>query len=176
MNLVFRLLWAALAHRFRSRVPALGPCLTPFRVWPTDLDVLMHVNNGVYFSMMDVARTDLILRAGLARTLRQRGWYPVVTGEEIVFRRSLLPFQRFAIETRLLGWDDKSFIVEQRFLRPHDDKPVARALVRGQFLARAGGTVPMPDVAQAAGIEQAPALPEYAARWNEDQIALRASL
>ena len=40
----------------------LGLCLTPFRCWFTDLDVLRHMNNGKYFSIMDLARVDRILK------------------------------------------------------------------------------------------------------------------
>ena len=74
-------------------MPPLGPCVTPFRVLPTDRDVLMHVNNGVYLSMMDVARVDLMYRAGLMGKLATRRWYPVVVAESIQFRRSLELFQ-----------------------------------------------------------------------------------
>jgi len=169
------MLWLALARRFRSRVPVLGPCVTPFRVWPTDLDVLLHVNNGIYFSMMDVARFDLMARAGLMGEVRRRGWYPVVTAETIQFRRSLLPFQAFTIESRVIGWDDKAFVIEQRFLRPGEDRPVAQALVRAMFLSRRGGTVPIQEFLAVAPPQQRPVMPDYAARWNADHSAWRAS-
>src|SRR5687768_7148163 len=116
MNLFFRLLWTLVAARFRSRVPTLGPVQTPFRVWPTDLDVLMHVNNGVYLSMMDLGRIDLMTRSGLFATINERGWYPVVTAQTIQYRRSLKLFDRFDIVTRVLAWDDKTIMLEQRFV------------------------------------------------------------
>lgn len=64
MNLILRLLALPLLSRRRSKTSPLGPCRTPFRVWPTDLDILRHVNNGVYLSLMDLARVDLLSRAG----------------------------------------------------------------------------------------------------------------
>jgi Thioesterase-like superfamily len=63
-----------------------------------------------------------------------RGWYPVVA--TIQFRRSLRLLQCFEIETRVLAWDDKAFLIEQRFLR--GEQPVAHALVRAPFLSRDG--------------------------------------
>jgi len=49
-----------------------GPRLDPhevgrltFRVLPTDLDVLGHMNNGVYLSIMDLGRMDLLQRSGV---------------------------------------------------------------------------------------------------------------
>jgi acyl-CoA thioesterase FadM len=107
VNLLFRLLWLALVVGRRAPVPALGPCRTPFRVMPTDLDVLLHVNNGVYLSLMDLARVDLMRRAGLLRHLRANGWYPVVAAETIQFRRSLRSFERFDIVSRVLTWDEQ---------------------------------------------------------------------
>lgn len=172
MNLYFRLLWLALVGRRRAPVPALGPCRTPFRVLPTDLDVLRHVNNGVYLSLMDVARVDLMNRAGLAGVLRARRWYPVVVAETIQFRRSLTLFQRFEIETRVLGWDDKAFVLEQQFVR--GEEAIAAALVRARFLARDGGTVTPAEIVSASGEPVTrPEMPADAARWNEDHAAWR---
>jgi YbgC/YbaW family acyl-CoA thioester hydrolase len=170
VNLWFRLLWLLLASPRRPPVPPFGPCRTPFRVLPTDLDVLRHVNNGVYLSMMDLARVDLMTRAGLAKKLRQRGWYPVVVAQTIRFRRSLTLLQAFTIETRVLGWDEKAFVLEQRFER--GSELVANALVRARFLSSAGDKIMPRDVLALAGESgPAPALPNAVARWNADQTA-----
>ncbi len=172
MNLFLRLIWLAIAGRFRSRVGVLGPCRTPFRVLPTDLDVLRHVNNGIYFSLMDLARVDLITRAGLAKRISDKGWYPVVVAETIQFRRSLTLFDKFWIETRVLGWDEKAFVLEQRFIR--GDEPVAAALVRARFLAREGGTVAPAEVLTVGDEVPDPGeMPEYAAQWNAAQTTWR---
>ena len=174
MNLLLRLLWLTLVGRRRSPVPTLGPCHTPFRVLPTDLDVLRHVNNGVYLSMMDLARVDLMTRAGIAGKVRKRGWYPVVVAATIHFRRSLTVFQRFEIETRVLAWDERAFLVEQRFLR--ETELIAHALVRARFLSRTGERVVPADVLALAGSPLMPQLPaEWATRWNAEQASWRGS-
>ena len=168
MNHYFRLLWMALVGRLRSAVPVLGPCRTPFRVLPTDLDLLRHVNNGTYLSLMDLGRVDLMRRAGLLARIAARGWYPVVTAETIQFRRSLTLWQRFAIVTRVVGWDERAILVEQRFER--DGETIAQAYVRARFLRREGGTVPTAELMALAGVsyEDMPAMPERARRWNAD--------
>ena len=172
MNLFLRLLWQAVASRFRPRCPPLGPCRTHFIVWPTDLDVLRHVNNGVYLSIMDLGRVDLLRRAGLFARIMANGWYPVVTGETIQFLRSLELFDRFTIETRVLGWDEKYILLEQRFERRGE--PIAIAAVAGRFLARGGGTVSPADVVGLVerGITSPP-LPDWVARWHAEQLAWR---
>ncbi|HXC59222.1 MAG TPA: acyl-CoA thioesterase [Steroidobacteraceae bacterium] len=174
MNLLLRLLWLFIASRMRSAVSPLGPCRTPFRVWPTDLDVLRHVNNGIYLSIMDLARVDLMMRSGFAAKVKRQGWFPVVVAETIQFRRSLMLFQRFDIETRVIGWDDKAIIVEQQFFCRGES--VAHALVRARFLSRRGGSVTPRELVALLGLPaESPAMGDYAARWNAEQADWKGS-
>ncbi|HEY3496745.1 MAG TPA: acyl-CoA thioesterase [Polyangiaceae bacterium] len=166
MNLFFRLLLGTLAARFRSRVPALGPCRTPFRVWPGDLDVLLHVNNGVYLSMLDAARVDLMLRSGAFAKFRAHGFFAVVAAETIRFRRSLTLFQRFEVETRVLGWDEHAFLIAHTFFR--SDEVVAEALIRSRVLKKSGGKATTAEVLELLELSgPSPALPPFVASWNE---------
>jgi acyl-CoA thioesterase FadM len=167
MNLFLRLLLLFVTYRFRPRCEPLGPSRKRFLVWPPDLDVLFHVNNGVYLSMLDVARVDMILRSGLATPLRKHGIYPVVAAETIRFRRSLQLFQSFDIETRVIGWDEKAFILQHHFLRRGE--LVAEAIVRSRFLRRKGGTVSTSELLQLIGrADPSPALPEWIDAWNRE--------
>jgi YbgC/YbaW family acyl-CoA thioester hydrolase len=172
MNRWLRLLWLMLTVRRRPAVPPLGPCRTPFRVWPTDLDVFRHMNNGIYLTIMDLARMDLMLRSGFWPKVQAQGWYPVVVAETIQFRRSLNLFERFEIETRVLGWDDKAVVLEQQFWRRGE--PVAHALVRARFLKVAGGNVTPREIAPVVGFgPESPPLGDYAARWNAEQAGFQ---
>ncbi len=165
MNLFLRLAWLSLVGRLRSPCPVVGPCRTPFRVAPTDLDVLRHVNNGVYLSIMDLARVDLMQRSGLLPRLRAHRWYPVVAAETITFRRSLRLGERFEVETVVLGWDERSFFARQRFLR--GEQEVADAVVRARFLARSGGAVsPAQVVALLDVVPEPPGIPAWVREWS----------
>lgn len=166
MTLFFRLLLAWLTARFRSRASVLGPCRTPFRVWPGDLDVLFHVNNGVYLSMLDAARLDFVLRAGVFSAFWRRGVYPVVAAETIRFRRSLRLFQRFEVETRVVGWDEQALVLTHQFVC--GGEPVADAVIRWRFLKRRGGKANAAEVLEVLGVTgPSPALPDFIASWNE---------
>lgn len=151
---------------------------TRFVTLPTDLDINRHMNNGVYFSIMDVARFDLIVRSGIWRVMRERGWYPVVASETITFRKSLSLWQRFTIESRVLGFDDKAVYIEQRIVRPGPDgepEVYAQGFIRGRFLRKSGGTVPVPELIEAFGAVPAEdELPEWIERWGQD-VALPAT-
>ena len=165
MNLFLRLLLLFFTAPFGAGCDLFGPTRKRFIVWPPDLDVLFHVNNGVYLSMLDVARVDLLLRSGVARQLRQSGFYPVVAAETIRFRRSLKLFQVFEVETAIIGWDDKAFIIQHRFLRR--EELVAEAIVRVRILKRSGGTVSSRELLDLVGRAGAsPALPTWIEAWN----------
>ena len=166
MNLFLRLLLLLFTAPFRSRCEALGPSRKRFLVWPADLDVLWHVNNGVYLSMLDVARVDMMLRSGMLGKLRRRGFYPVVAAETIRFRRSLRLFQSFDVETKVIGWDEKAFLIQHQFSRAGE--VVAEAVVRARFLQRQGGTVSTQALLELLGEQDrpSPALPAWIEAWN----------
>lgn len=122
------------------------------RVMPVDLDLLMHVNNGVYFSFMDFGRWNMIFRNGSYDAATKNGWYSVVAGEAIKFKRSLKLWDKFTLRTKIVGHDDKYFFIEQKFLMKGNE--MAKGLVKVRFLKRAGGTVPVADVLNALKIEE----------------------
>ena len=167
MNLLLRLLLLVLTAPLRPRCDILGPARKRFIVWPPDLDVLWHVNNGVYLSMLDVARVDLLLRSGMAKRLRREGVYPVVAAETIRFRRSLQLLQVFEVETAVIGWDEKAFIIQHHFLRRGE--VVAEAVVRARFLKRKGGTVTSQELLELLGrAGPSPELPAWIDAWNRE--------
>lgn len=117
MHLLLRTLMLLFTSSKRS--PPLGvweESSLPLRVLPTDIDIAMHVNNGMYFSLMDLGRFDLMVRSGIWTRMRKRGWSPVAAGETIAFRKSLQLWQQYTIETRIIGLDSKAIYFEQRMV------------------------------------------------------------
>ena len=153
MNKLLRLLW--LVWRAR-RAPRLAPTdvrLVPFRVLPNDLDLQKHMNNGVYLSIMDLGRMDLMVRSGVWRELSARGYYPVVVSSTITYRRSLDPWQSYVLESRIIGIDDIAGYMEQRFVR--DGEICARGVIKARFLKKSGGIVPVPELLELFGLDPA---------------------
>src|SRR5262249_40783260 len=101
MNLWLRLL-ALLLFRNRQRVSVLDTTRVRVRVWPNDLDLNRHVNNGRYVSIADLGRIDFFLRTGLLRVALRRRAVPVVGDVLAKFRRDLRVFQTVEIYSRLL--------------------------------------------------------------------------
>lgn len=135
------------------------------RVWLTDLDELRHMNNGVYLSLLDHARLDLMLRSEVWQRLRAAKVYPVVTAQTVTYRKSLELGQRFDIETRIAGYDDRAVFIEQRFVV--DGEIFARAFVEGRFLRDAGGVVPIDEVGRVVGVDtSAHPAPAWLSEWS----------
>ncbi len=159
MNLFFRMFRVFVAALFRSRIGLLDSSELKFWVLPTDLDINIHMTNARYLSFMDLGRTDLLIRAGMLKMMRQEKWMPVVGHIDIKFRRSLFPFQRFSLKSRLLCWDEKWLYLEQRL---ESAKGVhAVATVRGLFLDRSGNAVPSQQLLDCLGYRgDSPPMPE----------------
>lgn len=140
MNLWFRLLWYALTSPWRPRIEAENETSRlDFRVWPSDLDLSMHMNNGRYLTLMDLGRIDYLVRTGLWRAVRRNGWTPIASSIVIRYRRELRPFDKFRLETRLACWAEASVVMEQVFVLqsgPHKGQVAARAMFKGGIYSR----------------------------------------
>ena len=140
---------------------------------PADLDILGHMNNGVYLSIMDLGRFDLLVRSGVWARFQKLGYYPVVASETITFRKSLQPWQLFDLESRIVGYDAKAVYIEQRFVV--DGEIFAKGFIRGRFLKRTGGVVSIAELSDAIGIDVTGfSPPEWMDEWGA-HVALPAT-
>lgn len=139
MNLYLRLFLMLLTTKFQGSASILDNSITYHRVLPNDLDPYGHMNNGRYFAIADLARIRKLLRAGLWQEMKKRKVLAFVADETIQFRKPLMPFQKYAVKTRLMGWDAKYFYVEQTFFRDGDIH--ALLLVRGRPVRADRGSI-----------------------------------
>jgi acyl-CoA thioesterase FadM len=167
MKLWLRLIWAHLSWRSRGKLKVSDTGYREFLVWPTDLDVFMHMNNGIYLTLMDIARLDLMKRANAWQRLKKLKVHPVVVMETITFRKSLTPWLRFGIETKILGWDEQAFYIGQRYVVGNEI--YAEAVVKLRFLKSPKGTPTPEEVNNMLGgwQDEVPALPMWVKEWNK---------
>ncbi|WP_029011213.1 thioesterase family protein [Azospirillum halopraeferens] len=174
MNLLFRMIGVVLAGWFGRRFGFLGESRLHLRVWPTDLDVNLHMTNARYFSVMDLGRLDLLVRGGVVALLWRRRWQPVLGAATVRFRRPLRPFRRFTLISRVLCWDDKWIYIEHRIAT--GTTTAALAVVRGAFVGP-GGTVSPAEVLRALGERvDSPPMPDHVAAWRDQSLPLDAPL
>jgi len=172
MVLFFRTLWKGLTLRLRKPLDPLGVSVLRFRVWPNDLDVNIHMNNGRFLSIMDLGRFDLSFRTKLGRAMFRNRWQPLVGGITMRYRRSLAPFEAYELHTRLLGWDEKWVFLEQRFLKRGGDL-AAEGVVKVLFRGKAGN-VPMAEVLRLMAYEGPQVeVPEHVRRWAKESAPAR---
>ncbi len=165
MNLYFRLLKLILILLLKPGKLRLNETsLLAGRVWPTDLDNNLHMNNGRYLTLMDLGRFDLVVRAGFLRSILKNHWFPVLGAARISYFRPLRPFRSYLLKTQLIAWDEKWLYLRQEF--ESEGKLCARAYVQGLFLGPKG-KVSTEELFSVVGFQQAsPPLPEDLAEWR----------
>ena len=165
MVVLFRFLFAIFKSRFRRRLGILDDCVITTRVWPNDLDLNMHMNSGRYLSMMDIGRVEILARTRMLRPVLKRGWRPMVGATFIRYKKSLLPFERFTIRSRIVCWDEKWLYFEHILERRGE--VAAQAYVRGLLRGKSGNVKPG-ELLELAGVPsmQSPAMPEDVAAWK----------
>ncbi len=172
MNLILRMLRVLLAALLARRAAVMGEFCVPFRVWINDLDTNLHMNNGRYLTLMDLGRLDLMVRSGLLGPVLKNHWMPVLAAAQIRWRRSLAPFERYTLHSRILCWDTRYAYIAQTF-QNKAGIICATALVKAAIRDR-DGAVPLDRVLRAINITTpSPPMPQEVRAWIEAESALR---
>jgi hypothetical protein len=110
------------------------------------MDYNLHKSNSTYFSDMDISRTHLftaLIRNGIKKNSRlygkrkgpaagdtvgasenARGKHIIALGGiACLFKKEVLPYQKFEMWTRLLAWDRKWFYLVTHLVRPGVARP-----------------------------------------------------
>lgn len=182
MNLWFRLVWYVLAiwRRPPLAMPH-GVSRLVFRVWPSDLDTSLHMNNGRYLTLMDLGRLDVMVASGLWRAVLRNGWTPIASAIKIRFRREIRLWERFRIETRIVAWDRLNVVMEQVFVfdgGARDGQMAAQALFKGGLYDRKSKTfVPIAELMRATSVaaDSPEPTPEVDAFLKADEELKRAA-
>lgn len=160
-----RMLKEMVVHRGDAPL-ALGEAhLSHHICWPWDIDPWRELNNGRTLTLYDLGRIPLVRRLGLVAAMRTHGWGMAMAGASVRYRRRVRAFDRFTMQSRVLGWDARFIYMEQGMFRGVDC--VSHLLMRGAITRRGkGGIVPPGEVAAALGLPtQGPTLPDWVQGW-----------
>jgi YbgC/YbaW family acyl-CoA thioester hydrolase len=142
-----------------------------FRVGLMDIDFNMHINNARYMVFMERARWDHPVQTNTWDVMLKEKLNFIVAGIEMGYIREIRFGKKFEVESRYLGWDEKYFYLEQRFIA--DGKIHAYGLVKAVFLQKGKKAEPG-DVATLLGINPASdPLPEHIVLWKSMSNAKR---
>jgi len=167
---LLRLIKSIIISAFRPRIEPLGEAVLTMRAWPNDLDLNMHVTSGRYISFMDIGRIDLLTRMGILGKVVKLGWRPLVGGSTILYRRSILPFEKFRVRSRVVCWDEKWFYFEH-VIENAKGELSAMANVRGLMRGPKGNVTPKEFIALTGREIDSPPMPDPIARWRDTQLA-----
>jgi acyl-CoA thioesterase FadM len=170
----FRLIRVGVRALGAPRVDLLATTRISLRVWPNDLDINLHVNNGRYLALADLGRIDWFMRTGALGVARRQQAFPVVGDAIAKFRRDLKAFQSFEIHTRLLGWDAKWGFLEHRFVR--GGRVLGVVAIRGVFKGPGGPVDPGTLLQSLAHSAPSPPLPEWAELFHRSSEEMSESL
>ena len=165
MLLLFRFLLIILRSGFRSRIGPLDESRVRFTVLPQDCDLNFHLNAGRFISFMDVARMELLGRMRIFNKVIRRGWRPIMGGCIVRYRRSVMPFERFDIRSRLVAWDEKWFYLEH--IVEKDGVFCAAGHMRAVIRGPSGNIAPQEVVALVASGVESPPLPDFVRNWRD---------
>jgi len=142
MNLIFRLLSVLLTAYFKPALAVEKPTnALRLRVLPNDLDINLHMNNGRYLTLCDLTRVDMFIRTGLAKTMWQQGWMPVIAEHTMTYKKALRPLQKYQLQMEVTGWDERHFFMTHRFVI--GDRIMAEGTSRGVIVGKQGVIPPI---------------------------------
>jgi acyl-CoA thioesterase FadM len=156
------------------RIGVLDTTCIRMHVWPNDLDLNLHVNNGRYLALADIARMHWFACSGAFRVARRERALPIVGDAIAKFRRDLKVFQKFEIHSRILGWDNRWGFIEHRFVR--EGRVLGVVAVRGLFKGPKGPIEPHYLLTAVGADKTSPPLPQWILEWNTGCESLSALL
>ncbi len=179
MTVFVRLGWTFLTQTRGRRAGLFETTRVTTTTLPNDLDINRHVNNGRYLSLADLGRFDWFYRTGAMQAAFRHKAFPVIGDVTARYVKQARAFEKLAIETRILGWDDKWAFIETRLLNSAGEL-VTLVLIRGMFwspAARTKGGIKPAELIRLAGHgePESPALPEWVQLWSRALDVLSAS-
>ncbi len=177
MSLLIRLFLVFFTQtRGRRAANLFDPQRVHSRALPNDLDLNGHVNNGRLMTYIDFGRIDWLYKVGALGYAYRRRFIPIIGDISVRFLRPLKAFERFTIETRVLGWTENWAYFEHRLLK-RDGRPVLLLVNRGKFWSASQGSLPVSEVI--AGMASwpdvvSPPLPDWVQSWARSLDELKA--
>jgi len=142
-------------------------CIT-LRVLPQDIDLFMELNNGRYVTLLDLGRFSYGAKVNMSRFLKKNNWSLTIVGTYNEYRHRLRLFQKFVLETKIIGYDENWFYFFQKIQR--NGKTHMASVVKFSYTSRSGLVIPK-DVIKAMGIKYEPnELPNWIKELTKHQI------
>jgi acyl-CoA thioesterase FadM len=174
MNLYLRLIWAMFRAWRQPRIVPGDTITRTLRVWPNDIDINGHMNNGRYLTVVDLMIIEYFVRTGFAQAMIKFGWRPMSGGSFVTYRKGLRPFQSYTLSFTLDAADDVWNYMRYEF-RKLDGTLCAAGYMKGAAVGRKGLVLNAESYAAGGRVFESKPLPESVAKWVEAERALMAN-
>ena len=165
MTLYLRLLIILIKILFAPKKQPMEKSVVNFRVLPTDCDLNFHMTTPRYPAFMDAASIHLFGQMEILDKLLKRRCFPINNAIHVTYIRSIKPFEKFTVVSRMVTWDDKYWYKEHRFEVDGDLR--AYGIARGVVICR-GTVASTSDVVALTGEDLIPPpFPEKILKWKE---------
>ncbi len=116
-----------------------------FHIYPTDCDMLGHLNHATMLNFLERARWSLLESQIDIRHWAQQPVFSVVRHVDIGYLAQSLPGEDLMIRSGLLGVRRTSYIIKQEVRKVGSDTLVAEASIVFVAINQEGQPVPVPD-------------------------------
>jgi len=162
MNLFFRLIALLIRNAIsRERIDYLDTAVLRFRVWITDQDAFMHMNNSRYNSICDLSGIDLMTKIGVLGPMRKAGYAPVIVYRGVTLHRMLKFPEAYDVRTRVSGWTGAYVCFAHDFYR--GDRLCAEAVSIGRAVGKGADKPTIQGILEKLGLDDAPRSPDLTA-------------
>jgi len=165
MTLYLRLLIIMVKILFGPRKHPLEKSVVNFRVLPTDCDLNFHMTSARYAAFTEAATIHLMGQMEILDELLKRRCFPINNAINVTYIRSIKPFEKFTVVSRIIAWDDKYWYKDHRF--EVDGELRAYAIARGVVICRRA-VASISDIVALTGEDLvSPPFPENVLMWKE---------
>jgi YbgC/YbaW family acyl-CoA thioester hydrolase len=116
-----------------------------FHIYPTDCDMLGHLNHASMLGFLERARWSLLDDRMTVREFARQPVFPVVRHVDIGYRAQMLPGEDLAVRSGILKVGNTSYTIRQEARNAASGQLVAEANLVIVAIDRAGKPVPVPD-------------------------------
>ncbi|KAG2235645.1 hypothetical protein BDF21DRAFT_436398 [Thamnidium elegans] len=126
------------------------------RCYLDDIDYNQHMNNGMYNKILDFSRIHLLYTI-FPRVMMEPDHHIFGHSGGVVtlFRKEILPFAQYTVQTRIYTWNDKWLFLQHRFIMKGEEEGediiACFAFSKIVFKKMSGKTVPPQEVLQLCG-------------------------
>ena len=158
-----RLGWTLVTAR---KLPPMNPLemhVSQHRCRLVDCDIFMEMNNGRILTLFELGRWQSTVRIGIIAPFLKGKLGFAVAGISVRYRRRIPVFQKYRMQTRIIGYDDRFIYVDQTMWQ--GDTCANQLLLRAAVLERAKSLPPVEFLKRMGFSTEQPDRPDWVTAW-----------